>query len=245
MSTPSRLHGVALLVLLAACPVVGAAEIIPFRSGQTGGLPGTPGSPDDIVRVNPWGNPGGVPVLGTAFTAGDFALTVGGAPAVVVQPQSAWMGGAIAPLNDPLARWINFTADAAGYGPGGSALYAVPFWVNTTSITGASISFEGGVDDVLGDWFAGGPNSSGLYINGNDASYAYQGFNFGYATTHTQSIPLTWISTGQNYLYFYQRDLGYGAGGIIFSGTVTVVPAPAAASLLGAGGLLCCRRRRR
>ncbi|QKK07630.1 MAG: hypothetical protein HND58_05240 [Planctomycetota bacterium] len=229
------------IALLALAPVATAAEIIQFRSGQTGGVPGTPGSPDDLVTFNPWGNPSGAPVLGTPFVAGDFALTAGGAPAVVVQPQAAWMGGVVDPLTDKDARWINFESNP--FGPSGSALYAVPFWVNTQNITGATLTFEGGVDEVLGDWYSGGPNPDGLYINGIGAGYMYQGFNFAFKTTHAQSIA-GMITPGQNYLYFYQRDLTHGASGIIFSGTIEVVPTSGSASLLGLVGLLCCRRRR-
>lgn len=232
------------LVLLAFCTVATAAEIIQFRSGQTGGVPGTPGSLDDTVTINPWGNPGGVPVLNTQFVVADFTATTGGPAAVVVQPLPQWMGGRVGPLGDPLARWINFAADSSGQGPGGSVLYAVPFWVSTQSITGATLSFEGGVDDVLGEWYDGGPNPSGLYINGHDAGYTYQGFNFLYPTTHSQSIPLSWIHPGQNYLHFYQRDNGYSAGGIIFSGAVEVIPTPGAVSMLGVSALPCFRRRR-
>jgi hypothetical protein len=231
------------LAILALSTAVDAETIV-FRSGQTSGVPGTPGSLDDIVTYNPWGNPVQAPVSPAMFTPADFAATAGGAPASIVQPSGAWMGGLVAPLTtDPLARWINFEADANGSSVGGSALYAVPFWVNTSNITGATISFEGGVDDVLGDWYDGGPNLGGLYINNNDAGYMYQGFNFAYPTTHFQNIT-GWITPGQNYLYFYQRDNGAGAGGIIFSGTIEVVPAPASAGLLGMGGLLIVRRRR-
>lgn len=238
--------GLAMLLASAATglsPALAVPEIITFRSGQVGGSPGLVGQPDDIVNINPWGNPNIVPVLGTAFTPADFAATAAGPSAVVVQPMAAWMGGQTAPLSDPLARWINFTTDSAGFGLGGSVLYAVPFTVNTTNITNATISFEGGTDDVLGDWFAGGPNPDGLYINGTPAGYQYQGFNFGFPTTHFQNIT-GMISTGQNYLYFYQRDLGAGAGGIIFSGTITVTPTPASAAVLGLGALAATRRRR-
>ncbi|QYK48190.1 MAG: hypothetical protein KF838_15535 [Phycisphaeraceae bacterium] len=217
-------------------------EIITVRSGQSGGVPGIAGAADDTVRFNPWGNPSGVGVSAAAFTATDFAATASGAAARVVNPQGAWMGGAVAPLSDPLARWINY-AESGGYGPSGSVLYAVPFWINTTSITSATLTMEGGVDDVLGDWYSGGPNPDGLYVNGFLTGYQYQGFNFAYATTHTQSIT-TMVSPGLNYLYFYQRDIGYGAGGIIFSATIEVVPSPGTTGLLALAGLAAGRRRR-
>lgn len=79
------------------------------------------------------------------------------------------MGGNVTPLADKQARWINFESFGSSYfnyGVPGSVLYAVPFWVNTTSITSATITMEGGVDDNLGDWYSGGPNPDGCYING-------------------------------------------------------------------------------
>ncbi len=223
-----------------------SAEIIEFWSGQSGSGSGNPGAPDDEVTVNPWGHPANAPILPTAFTLANFSATASGAPAVVVRPQGAWMGGAIAPLSDSRARWINYAADAfGGFGPAGSTLYAVPFWVNTANITNATLSFEGGVDDVLGDWFTNdGPNLDGLYVNGTPAGYQYQGFNFANRTTHSQNITAL-IHPGQNYLYFYQRDHGFGAGGIIFSGTVNVVPTPVTLAPFAAAGLGFVRRRRR
>lgn len=189
------------------------AEIISFRSGQSGGAPGSAFALDDVVRFSPWGNPSG-PVSPTAFTPADFAAAAAGPAAVVVLPAHAWMGGATSPLTDPLARWINFGAHGTGLGASGSALYAIPFWVNTTTITGATITFEGGADEVLGDWWTGlgggGPNPDGVYVNGVGLGYMYQGFNFAFATTHTQSIT-TLVHPGLNHLYFYQRDLTGGA----------------------------------
>lgn len=52
------------------------------------------------------------------------------------------------------------------------------------------------------------------------------------------------VNPGQNYLYLYQRDVGYTLAGIIFSATIEVVPAPGAASLGLAGLLLMSKRRR-
>ncbi|MCW5769029.1 MAG: hypothetical protein KIT19_10120 [Phycisphaeraceae bacterium] len=219
-------------------------EIITVRSGQSGGSPGTPGMFDDTVRYNPWGNPTG-PISASAFTASDFAATASGPAAVVVDP-GPWMGGAVAPLTDPLARWINFGMTGINGAPG-SALYAVPFWVNTTTITSATITFEGGADEILGDWWpgfgGGGPNPDGVYINGVGLGYMYQGFNFAFATTHTQSIT-TLVNPGLNHLYFYQRDLTSGLSGIIFSATIEVVPAPGSTGLLALAGLAAGRRRR-
>ncbi len=232
-------------IVTLGAPSASATEVITIRSGQVGNAPGLSGQPDDSITINPWGNPNIFPVLNTAFTPADFAATASGPPAVVVNPWITCMGGVTAPLSDPLARWVNFTTDNAGYGYGGSVLYAVPFYINTTTITNATVSFEGGTDDVLGDWYSNdGPNLDGLYINGNPAGYQYQGFNAAAPTTHTQNITAM-VNPGQNYLYFYQRDLGAGAGGIIFSGTITVTPTPQVVTVLALASLTATRRRRR
>jgi hypothetical protein len=63
-----------------------AVEVITLRSGQTGGVPGTPGSLDDIVRFNPGGNPAAAPVLGSPFTPAYDAATNAGAKAKVIAP---------------------------------------------------------------------------------------------------------------------------------------------------------------
>src|SRR4029079_9885719 len=79
------------------------------------------------------------------------AATNVGAKAKVIVPYSAWMGGATAPLSDPLARWINFVEDPSSVLgiAAGSALYSVPFFVNSAAIGNATLFVEGGVDDWL------------------------------------------------------------------------------------------------
>ena len=235
---------------LTLCAVAGlasqalGAEVITVRSGQVGGLPGLAGQADDIVTNLP-NNPPGGQVSASPFTPADFAGAVSGPAAQVINAYSVWTPG----LSDPLARWINWSADitpqpdgtvsGTGYGNPGSALYAVPFVVTTPGATFATLNLELAVDDALGDWFVAGPNPDGLYING--VSTGYQGGNYATPTFHTQVIP---VSTGLNYLYFYQRDLGVLVSGLIFSATLTV-PAPGAMALLGMGGLVAVRRRRR
>lgn len=218
-------------------------EVITLRSGQVGGLPGVAGQADDIVTVHPNSPPGGA-VSASPFTASDFAAAAAGASATVINAHPAWTPG----ISDPLARWINWQADiqfnsdgtvsGSGYGSPGSALYAVPFVVTTPLATSATLQLELAVDDALGDWFVTGPNPDGLYING--ATTGFQGGNYATPTLHTQSIPVT---TGLNYLYFYQRDLGVLVSGLIFSATITV-PSPTGIGLLAAGGLFAARRRR-
>lgn len=232
----------AILLTVAAGDVL-AVEIITVRSGQVGGVPGAPGGLDDIVTYNPGGNPVAAPVQATPFVAADFAATIAGAPATVITPNPAWMGGAVAPLSDPLARWINFGPFAAA----GSALYAVPFFVTSATIPNATLTVEGGVDDALGDALFGGPNFDGLYINNLPSGLETLlpgDFNFGVPTTHTQNITSK-IAPGQNYLFFYQRDAGAGVSGLIFSATIEIVPEPGSIGLAVTGALVFLGRRRR
>ncbi len=220
------------------------AEVIQLRSGQVGGVPGVAGQADDIVRYNPTTVPG-APLSASPFTAADFAGAVSGPSAVVINPVPfAWTPG----ISDTSARWINFRADlqvasdgsvsGSGWGVPGSVLYAVPFTVTTPGATMATLNLEYAVDDCLGDYIFGGANTSGLYVNGTNLNYSNFGFNAPYLFSAT--VP---VSTGLNYLYFYQRDVNQGASGLIFSATFTV-PTPGAAALLGPGGLMASRRRR-
>jgi hypothetical protein len=225
------------LVMPAMTPAV---ELITVRSGQSGGIPGSPGSSDDIVTYNPWGNPGGLPVLGTAFTATDFAATAGGSSAVVISPVGAWMGGAVAPLSDPLARWINF-GNSSGIGTPGSALYAVPFTIQSTSFSQVLLSIEGGVDDALGDAYSGdSPNVEGLYVNGTTLpsslttiAFNIGTFNFLAPSSHVVDIT-AYVAPGLNHFYLYQRDVGVSVSGIIFSATISVIPEPGSLALVAA-----------
>ncbi|MBL8764962.1 MAG: hypothetical protein JNM07_11895 [Phycisphaerae bacterium] len=236
----TSLSTLALAGLAAAC-LTGAlnAETIVVRSGQVGGNPGLVGQADDIVTYLPNNPPGGA-ISPNPFTAADFAGAVSGAAATVIQPYPVWASG----LSDTQARWINWSMDAAGYGSPGSALYAVPFYVNTTGITQATISLEIAVDDGFGDWLYGGGNPDGLYVNGNSTgcqvgNYSTPSFFFGNITTS--------VTTGQNYLYFYQRDAGVLVSGLIFSATIDVqgIPTPPAAGMAGAGMMVLGVRRRR
>jgi hypothetical protein len=232
--------------MLAASGTALAVEVITLRSGQVAGSPGVAGQSDDIVRFLNGANPPGGQVSASPFTAADFAGAAGGPAATVINAHPAWTPG----LSDPAARWINWQADltynsdgtvsGTGYGSPGSALYAVPFMVTTPGgALSATMTLELAVDDALGDWFVAGPNPDGMYLNG--VTTGYQGGN--YATPTFSSHTFT-VNTGLNHLYFYQRDLGVLVSGMIFSATITVVPAPGAAAVLGIGGLMATRRRR-
>jgi hypothetical protein len=222
-----------------------SAETIVLRSGQSSGVPGTAGQLDDTVRYLP-NNPPGAAISATPFTPADYNGAATGPAAVVINAHPAWTPG----ISDPLARWINFSADlqvqpdgtvgGTGYGLPGSCLYAVPFFVNTIGATGGFLNMEFAVDDSGGDLIFGGGNPAFLYING--VSTGYSGGNYASSTFHNQFIP---FSQGWNTLYLYQRDAGVLVSGTIFSITIDVVPTPGAAALVGLGGLTAMRRRRR
>ena len=243
-------------VALLTTAVAPAIETITVRSGQSGAAPGAPGAPDDVVTFNPWGNPGGAPVLNSAFALGDFTATDGGPSAAVISPVGAWMGGAVAPLSDPLARWIGIAAtDLPGLpqvGAAGSALYSVPFTIQSQAFTKVVLCIEGGVDDSLGDSINGdSPNLEGLYVNGlavpsslTSVLFNTGTFNFAVASTHVVDITNS-VLPGPNRFYLYQRDLGFGVSGIIFSATIKVIPEPGAAALLAASGAWAFPRRSR
>jgi hypothetical protein len=234
-------------LLLSAVAGLAQAEVITVRSGQVGGLPGSPGQPDDTVRFLA-NNPVAAPISASPFGFADFLGASTGAPAVVINPHPAWIPSL---PSDPAARWINHTADiqqnadgtvsGSGLGPPGSCLFAVPFFVTTPGATGGYLTLTYAVDDVGGDQSYGGGNPDFLYINGTPTGYS--GGNFGAPTTlSTFFIP---FSQGWNTLYMYQRDVGAAVSGTIFSMSIEVVPAPSAAAVLGLGGLAAARRRRR
>jgi hypothetical protein len=221
-----------------------ASEVITVRSGQVGGLPGFVGQPDDVITNLP-NNPGGAPISLTPFTPADYAGAAGGPAAVVINPHPNWAPA----ISDPAARWINWQADGqiqpdgtfsgSGLGVPGSALYAVPFFVTTAAATSGFLTLEFCVDDTGGDQGFGGGNPDFLYVNGVPTGFS--GGNYATPTLHTQLISIT---SGQNYLYLYQRDAGFVVSGTIFSATIEVVPAPGAAALIGLSGLVAARRRR-
>jgi len=249
--TDMALSNVVLRSFLAAAAAItlvagsaSAVEVINTRSGQNGGVPGVAGQLDDTVRFLNGANPPGGPVSLFAFTPADFAGAASGPAATVINAHPAWSPG----ISDTQARWINWQADLIlnpdgtvggnGYGSPGSALYAVPFTVTTPGATFATLQLEMCIDDAHGDWFSGGANLDGLYING--ITTGYQGGNFGTPTTTSMVIP---VNTGLNYMYFYQRDVGVLVSGLIFSATITV-PSPGVLGLVAAGGLVALRRRR-
>lgn len=237
----------ALLVSTFGASLASAVEVVTVRSGQVGGLPGLAGQADDIVTVLNNNPPGGA-ISPSPFTAADFNGAITGAPAHVINPYTPfWCAG----ISDAAARWINFDGSfqnpdgspGPGYGSPGSALYAIPFNVTTVGITSANITIEYAVDDGLGDLAWGGGNPIGMFVNGASSGYNGAGGNYAAPFTHSQSITGL-VNTGSNYLFLYQRDAGVLVSGIIFSATITIIPAPGAAALIGMAGMVAVRRRR-
>jgi hypothetical protein len=179
-----------------------------------------------------------------ARTSGYFA------EAIVPHPAPGWIPSLPA---DPDARWINWNHGViwtTGSGsPYASVLYAHPFTITSTTVAEASIQLHWAVDDRLGD-LNGQPNEIGAYINEIPLDPVFRGGGPSAVTTANQTgLEQGYqLSPGLNYLYLYQRDVGQSVSGIIYSGTITIVPEPGTVvMLIGAGliGLLAYARRRR
>jgi hypothetical protein len=216
-----------------------ALETITILSGQSSGGPGTPGSADDLVNYYSEGTAG--TSLATIFDT-EFAAALAGPSATVIAPHPVWLPGLT--LGDPDARWINVHHDPAGPGygsPSETALYAAPFTVTTPGTSPALLTVYSASDDALGDFYWGGPNTEGLYLNGVPLP-ASQGL--GYATESVYSALVT-VNQGSNVLHLYSRDQGLGVSGVIFSATITVIPEPATWTLtmIGCLGLVIRRSR--
>ncbi|MCC6426528.1 MAG: hypothetical protein IT435_06880 [Phycisphaerales bacterium] len=242
----NRSHVLA-VALLAATASLASAEVITLRSGQVGGLPGSPTQVDDTIT---FGNtvPTG-PLSANPFTAADFNATTAN-PAIVINAYGSWLPGL---TFDTQARWIGtglYQADPfyPNLGAPSSALYRAPFTVTTTGITSAVISIAWAADDNLGDVIFGGPNPIGAYLrdpSGNvTALTPVAGGGYGIETTVLNYNITGAIDTGVNELFMYQRDAGSGISGLIFGAEMRIVPGPGSAALLALGGIAIARRRR-
>ncbi len=226
-------HGRVFLVAMAAIGIGSAAavaqpqdcETITLLSGQSGGVPGTAGQPDDsVLKTDTAVNVG--PLATTSFASGGwFAMARSGLPAVVVDPYPGWIS--TLPCA-PQARWINFH-NLPVNGDSGSVLYAVPFTVNSSGIQQAVLDVCYACDDRLGGTL-GEPNPAGVYINGSSTSPIIAAGSFTTQNTVTGIDITSLVSPGLNWMYFYQRNIGDEASGLIFSATVHVkcgcAPAP-------------------
>ncbi len=238
-----RQIAIAVAATIASCvSFAHAVEIINLRSGydEVNSVSLANGAADtNITQIS---GTAGAPLSAVAFTSTNFANARSGGTAFVTAPHGAWLPPASFP--DPQARWINWTGNLTPR----SVLYAMPFNVTTTGITGASLIFTWCVDDSLGD--QGNPNPAGVYFGiGNGAGVAtspiINGGAYNAATSVTRNITGQ-IQTGSNYLYVYQDDIGATASGTIFSATIRVLPEPSTVGTFAViGTVLLLRRHRR
>ncbi|HMN97290.1 MAG TPA: hypothetical protein PKC43_12725 [Phycisphaerales bacterium] len=205
------------------CDPPALAQLFLLRSGQSGGVPGAPGQADDSVRCHA---PGGTGCFSASLGGSGlpFALAAGGPPAEVVTPVGAWTPTL---PSDPAARWINWNAAPGSSfvgAPPQSTLYAHPFTVTGSAVTGGTITLRWAADDRLGDP-AGGPAPVGAYVNGHPLPLL-SGGNFAGETIVTSAIPASALAIGTNYLYLYQRDIGCAVSGVIYSADIVVCALP-------------------
>jgi hypothetical protein len=160
------------------------------------------------------------PLSTVPFTPGDFALADTGLPAVTGTNPGLWVQ--TLPC-DAQAVWMGIDSARTPH----SALYAHPFTVNTcpAGIKRVKLEICFATDDQLGDPpLSGGGNQCGIYVNGHAVPLANSFGNFASATSFTATIPATWVHTGSNSLYVYNRDLGYGYSGVLYSCKITIQP---------------------
>jgi hypothetical protein len=216
-----RLYPIATLLALASSAV--ARDTIIIRSGSFGNAPAATGTAIDngtcIAATIPL-----VPLSSTAFGPEFSAACAGAAPIVVTAPPTTWIQSLPC---DPEARWINPVMHPTElYGEPRSALYCFPFNVDLlfgSSICEAHITLCWAADDQLGD--PSSPNPIGVYLNNTPLSNAFKGGGRLVQTTAAQSIT-TLVNPGLNHLYLYQRDLGAGVSGIMFSAKIVVNSSP-------------------
>lgn len=187
---------------------IGTAEattqIINLQSGN-----GAINSPDSQITY--WAASGCCAQLSASpFTAANFAAAQGGPSAYVVTPVGAWIN----PLPEcATSKWIGIDAAATPR----SALYAIPFTINSKCPDSVTLQICFAADDTLGDGTSG-PNPAGLYVNGVPlAGSGGSGIN----TQVCQFFNITsLVSNGQNWLYLYGWDSFGSVSGINFCATI-------------------------
>jgi len=227
----SMKHSVlASLVMCGFAVGMAQGEVITFRSGDTAGAAGTP-DPNVTVLAGPAGT--GF----TALTAIDFAAAQI-TPAVIAPPNNYWIKTLTA---DHDARWIT-TGIGGTNEPSG--LYAIHFF--NPGFPEATLNLFYMVDDHLGALNGGNVLTASLYLNGEPLT-ATNGDVAGtgdYLQQHELQFDGLTLLPGENWLYFNATNI-IGLSGIIFSGTLTLVPEPTSLSLLGIGAVGLLRRRKR
>jgi hypothetical protein len=219
------------------------AEVVVLQSGfdEQNAVPWNYGQPDVGLTYITTGTAN----LGFAntFTAADFAAAQAGPDAYTKAPLvignfQVYVPSLFAPY--PLAQWVNIVPDLL---VARTMLYAMPFQLSTTNVTSGSLSMKWAVDDYLGDPLSTDPNPVGVYINGQPVPAAISGGTFTINTTATDPNIGPLLQTGQNWIYFYQRDINAGASGLMFGATITVAPEPATLTMLFIGPVAMCFRR--
>ncbi|MBK8974653.1 MAG: hypothetical protein IPM29_01880 [Planctomycetes bacterium] len=160
------------------------------------------------------------PLSTVPFTPGDFALADVGLPAVIGADPGVWLQSLPC---DNQAVWMGVDNPRTPY----SALYSHPFTVTTCSSSIRRVKLEicFATDDQLGDPpLSGGGNQCGIYVNGHAVPLADTFGNYANSTSFTAMIPSSWIQTGANTLYVYNRDLGGGYSGVLYSCRLSISP---------------------
>jgi hypothetical protein len=154
----------------------------------------------------------GAPLTGVEFEAARLG------PAAVIpstiNPNWAPNGAA-----DPGSKWIcdNLNCGATGGENGDTTLFAHKFTLCDDDVVSASITFEGAIDDILGD-----ADNEGLFINeipitGSQGSYPHNS-----VSTIISSIDIsTSVTSGENHLYILdqQSPTGRAALGVQYIAT--------------------------
>jgi hypothetical protein len=187
-----------------------ANEIVVLRSGNA-----AIGLPDPFISMKV--GVAGTPLSPIPFSAADFDDACTGSSAVVLQPHPAWPAQL---TSDPLAQWIGVDALRSP----ASALYCYNFDIETCCIDHATLSFSWIIDDHLGDYPLGsGPNPNGVYLNGVAVSPGIFGGWAGYGGVPPVVADVGGLlHCGSNRLEVYNRDVWYGASGVIFSARIEV-----------------------
>jgi len=236
------------LALAAVCVLAaGAAHgaVITFRSGDSDGAIGTA---DPNVRVLSGPHTTGF----LSLTEADFAAARSANPARLAQrwvyePYS-WL---LSLPSDPAARWINVSGTNRDYEPSG--LYAIRIDNEHGYATNVTLDLYYAVDDYLGsrdgEEFNAPVLTAAVYLNGdpltdrNGQTASWRGS----WTNQERELHFTGLTLlpGENWIYINATNWNIYAGGVIFSGTLTIVPEPASLSLLAACGATLLSRRRR
>ncbi len=169
-----------------------------------------------------WSGPPLAPLSSNPFGPGEFN-NARFSPYVAVVPNSIPQGWCQSLPCDPLAGWVSVTSTSVAQ----SALYAHPFTVTTcqNNIKRVKLDICFCADDSLGDNTAyGGPNPSGLYLNGHAIPMSGVFGGWASSTSFSTYVPANWLLNGGNVLYLYNRDTLGLLSGVLYSAKITILP---------------------